>query len=80
MVLLSDGRDDDPGSIGLEKLLRTLERERDTAHPVRVYTIAYGGQADRASLRRIAQATQGRSFEASSPADLQRVLLASLTE
>ncbi|GAB3675373.1 VWA domain-containing protein [Angustibacter aerolatus] len=80
VVLLSDGRDDDPGSIGLEKLLRTLERERDTAHPVRVYTIAYGGQADRASLRRIAQATQGRSFEASSPADLQRVLLASLTE
>ncbi len=80
VVVLSDGRNDDPGSMSLAKLLTTLRAERDGARPVKVYTIAYGEQADGAALAAIARGTGGASFTASSPADIERVLLASLSD
>jgi Ca-activated chloride channel family protein len=80
VVILSDGKNDDPGSIDLKGLTATLVKERDSAHPVRVYTIAYGAEADAAALRAISTATKGASFAAQSPADIERVLLASLTD
>ncbi|GAB3595027.1 substrate-binding and VWA domain-containing protein [Angustibacter peucedani] len=79
VVVLSDGRNDDPGSISLRNLLATLKKEQDADRPVRVFTIAYGQQADATSLAAIARATGGESFTARSPADIEQVLLASLT-
>lgn len=79
VVLLSDGRNEDPGSISLETLLATLQREQDAGRPVRVFTIAYGQQADAAALASIARTTGGLNFTARSPADIEQVLLASLT-
>jgi Ca-activated chloride channel family protein len=80
VVILSDGRNDDPGSISLKALVAALKKEQDPDKPVRVYTVAYGAQADAAALSAIAKATGGQSFVASSPADIERVLLASLSE
>lgn len=79
VIVLSDGRNDDPGSISLRRLVSTLRAERDRARPVQIYTIAYGADADAAALRSLAVATGGSSFAARSPIDLQRVLLLSLT-
>jgi Ca-activated chloride channel family protein len=79
VVLLSDGKNDDPGSIALQKLVSTLTAEKVPAHPVRVFTIAYGEQADAAALRAIASATGGTTFTARSPVDIEQVLLATLT-
>lgn len=81
VVLVSDGRNEDPGSIALPRLLATLKAEQGQAagRPVRVFTIAYGEQADAASLAAIARVTGGASFTARSPADIEQVLLASLT-
>ena len=80
VVLVSDGKNDDPGSMSLKSLLSTLKKEQDTKRPVRVLTIAYGQDADGAALRAIAKATDGASFTARSPADIEQVLLASLTQ
>lgn len=80
VVLLSDGRNDDPGSLTLAQLLGSLKAERSASRPVRVFTIAYGEQADSAALRAIATATGGSTFTARSPADIEQVLLASLTD
>jgi Ca-activated chloride channel homolog len=79
VVLLSDGRNDDAGSMSLKQLVATLQSEKVTSHPVRVFTIAYGEQADAAALRAIATATGGSTFTARSPADIEQVLLATLT-
>ena len=76
VVILSDGKNDDPGSISLKSLVATLKKEQDADKPVRVYTVAYGAQADAAALSAIAKATGGQSFVAASPADIERVLLA----
>lgn len=79
VVLLSDGKNDDPGSLTLQQLVSTLTTEKVTSHPVRVFTIAYGEQADAAALQTIAAATGGTTFTARSPADIEQVLLATLT-
>jgi Ca-activated chloride channel homolog len=80
VVILSDGKNEDPGSIDLKTLTAALTTERVAGRPVRVYTIAYGAQADAGALRAISKATKGASFVAQSPADIERVLLASLTD
>ena len=80
VVLLSDGKNDDVGSQSLQQLVQALTAERSASRPVRVFTIAYGEQADAAALRAIAAATGGSTFTARSPADIEQVLLASLTD
>jgi Ca-activated chloride channel homolog len=79
VVILSDGRNDDPGSASLAQVVSRLRSEKDAERPVQVYTIAYGAEADASALRAIAEVTGGASFTATNPADLQRVLLLSLT-
>lgn len=73
VVLLTDGRNEDPGSISERRLLRTLGRERDPSRPVTVIAIGVGPEADAASLRRIVAATGGRSYLARNPTDIGRV-------
>ncbi len=73
VVLLTDGRNDDPGSMSIGRLVRTLEREYDPMRPVVVVAIGIGPDVDAGSLRRIAAATGGHSFVARDPAALGRV-------
>jgi Ca-activated chloride channel family protein len=62
VVLLSDGHDTTTTSTEAD-LLRELRLQSPVrADTVRVFTIAYGGQADSASLKRIASATGGQEF------------------
>jgi len=64
VVVITDGRNEDPGSITLTTLLDSLRLEYDGIRPVRIVTIAYGQDADVATLKRIADTTGGRSYEA----------------
>ncbi len=68
IVLVTDGRNDDPGSIDLATLLATLSAEQDTANPVRILCIAYGTEADLDSLGKIATATGGAVYDSPNPA------------
>lgn len=73
VVLLTDGENEDPGSISLPRLLRTLEQEGDSSRPVNVVGIGVGPDADGEALRRIVDATGGRSYIARDPADINEV-------
>ncbi|GAA5115370.1 substrate-binding domain-containing protein [Alloalcanivorax gelatiniphagus] len=73
VVLMTDGRNEDPGSIGLEKLLRRLEELRDPDRPVRMVGIAVSGDADLAALRRMARVTGGEAYLAAQPEDVLEV-------
>lgn len=75
VILLTDGENDDPGSLSLQELVNTLERERDPARPVAVIAIGMGPEADAQALRRIAAATGGRSYVAREPADIGQVFV-----
>ncbi len=82
VVLLSDGVNDD-GEQGdddaqLDALLETLSEgsEGQRAEPVRVFPISYGADADLATLREIAEASNAALYTATDPATIDRVLAA----
>lgn len=82
MVLLTDGRNDDgdqsDDGAQLDRLIQALTRasEGATSKPVRVFPIAYGGDADLATLRRIAEASNGAVYDASDPRSIAKVFTA----
>ncbi|MCL7423606.1 substrate-binding domain-containing protein [Streptomyces sp. YS415] len=78
IVLLTDGRNEDRGSLTEEEL---LGRIGDTSKPlVRVFTIAYGSEADdrdregRSVLQRIADAGGGQAYEAHDVETIEKVI------
>ncbi len=82
VVLLTDGVNDDGNPDDdrsqLDELLTTLRRgtEGENAKPIRVFTIAYGKQADFDTLERIAQSTNAAAYDASNPATISKVFTA----
>jgi Mg-chelatase subunit ChlD len=70
VVLMTDGRNEDPGSISLEQLLQQLEQLKDPDRPVRMVGIAISGDADLAALRRMARVTGGEAYLAAQPEDV----------
>ena len=78
VVLLTDGRNEDPKNNDLDRLLATLRAgsEGQSSRPVRVFPIAYGQDADLAVLRRIAEATNAAAYDASNPSTINDVLTA----
>ena len=55
--------------------LRT-DSEGVSAKPVRLFTIAYGKDADKDVLRRMAEATNAASYDASDPQTINKVFTA----
>jgi Ca-activated chloride channel family protein len=80
VVIITDGRDEDGGSIGLDRLTETLRAEADASRPVKVIGIALGPDADLDALRRIGEATGGAAYSAVDPHDLQTVLFDALRQ
>lgn len=72
VVLLTDGVNDDPGSISLETLLGRLDKESG----VRLFTVGFSAGADHAGLKRIAEATDAQSYDASDAAGIDEVIAA----
>jgi Ca-activated chloride channel homolog len=79
VVLISDGKNEDPGSPDLATTIDRLVGAADPARPVEVVTIALGSGADARALRNIAGATRGKAYTAARPEDLESVFLAALT-
>ena len=75
VVLLTDGRNEDPRNEDLGGLLKTLraQNEGEATKPVRIFTIAYGNDADEATLKRIAEATNAAAYSAVDPATIVNV-------
>jgi Mg-chelatase subunit ChlD len=78
VLLFTDGKNDDPGSLSLARAVQTLESLRDPARPVRIIALGMGPDADAGELRQLAQATGGQSYVARNPSDLQQVFIDAL--
>jgi Ca-activated chloride channel family protein len=78
VVLLSDGRNEDPANQDFNQLITNLRSgsEGQTSRPVRVFTIAYGKDADLSALRRISEATNAASYDASNASTINQVFTA----
>jgi Ca-activated chloride channel family protein len=75
VVLLTDGRNEDPRNEDVGELLKYLrsQNEGESSRPVRIFTIAYGGDSDEATLKRIAEATTAAAYSAVDPATIVNV-------
>ena len=80
VVIVTDGKDEDGDSIGLETLVATLRAEVDPSRPVKVIGIALGPDADMRALEEIAAAAGGAAYSAVDENDLQSVLFDALRQ
>ena len=74
VILLSDGTNDTTRGGTLEETIARLQRDQAEGRKVKVFTLAYGGQADTDALRRIAAASGGQFFDATDPTRVKDVL------
>ncbi len=78
VVVLTDGQDNGSPANAYDQLTADLSGQaRDSA--VRVFTVAYGGDADRNALSHIAQASSGEAYDATDPTLIREVFLAILS-
>jgi hypothetical protein len=75
LVVLTDGVNQDPGSISRGELVSQLEKLTDPARPVPLIVIAVGPDADREEAEQIAEVTGGSGQEVSDPAQIHSVIL-----
>ncbi|MDR7273669.1 substrate-binding domain-containing protein [Catenuloplanes atrovinosus] len=73
VILISDGENEYPADDNLETLLTGLS-EQDPDRAVRVFTIAYGEEADAVTLGKISAATRALSYDATDPITIEAVM------
>jgi Ca-activated chloride channel family protein len=74
VVVLTDGKNEYPKDSDLDSLVRDIDTS-DKEIPVRVFTIAYGGQADLGVLQKISSASRAAAYDASDPTTIDKVLV-----
>jgi Ca-activated chloride channel family protein len=79
VVFLTDGRNDDDNASNdqqqYDSMITTLSAGSESVNnkSVRVFTISYGADADTATLKSIAEATNAAYYDASNPATIDQV-------
>jgi Ca-activated chloride channel family protein len=79
VIVLTDGQndDDDPSDDReqFEQLLSEVRRnsEGENSRPIRIFTVAYGAEADPAELRQIAEASNATAYRASDATTIDQV-------
>ncbi|WP_369202143.1 substrate-binding domain-containing protein [Streptomyces sp. PU-14G] len=80
LVVLTDGANEDPGSISRAELVAELEQLSDDQAPVPLIAIAVGPDADEKAAKELAQATGGSAHQVSDPAQIHQVILKAIVE
>lgn len=75
LVVLTDGVNQDPGSISRGALVSELEKLSRPERPVPLIVIAVGPDADRAEAEQLAEATGGSGQQVNNPAQIHTVIL-----
>jgi hypothetical protein len=80
VVVLTDGRNEDPDSISRAALLAELAKLQDPRRPIPVIGIGIGPDIDVAELRAIAGATGGQGFTTPDPARIGDIFYTALSK
>ncbi|MEU7527643.1 substrate-binding and VWA domain-containing protein [Saccharothrix sp. NPDC042600] len=79
VVVMTDGRNEDPAGISREALLAELAALQDPRRPLPVVALGIGGDADLEELTQIAAATGGRAFTTPDPAAISGIFHTALS-
>lgn len=80
IILLTDGRNDDPDSISHEELLLRLRALRTPDQPIQVVSIAYGEQPDIGKLNEISELVGGEVLESPELENLDELFIEALAQ
>ncbi|MQA98124.1 MAG: VWA domain-containing protein, partial [Streptosporangiales bacterium] len=78
LLVLTDGRNDDPVGLTLEQLQARLRAEFDPERPVAIISIAFGPDIDANVLRQITALTNGAAYVTDDPAKIKSIFLESI--
>jgi Ca-activated chloride channel family protein len=78
LVVMTDGKNEDIAGLSLPQLVSSLRAHADPRRPITAIFIAYGADADIASLTQAATAVRGRTYWAQNPTDIGKVFLAAM--
>jgi Ca-activated chloride channel homolog len=76
VVLLTDGRNEYPPDTDLSSLIREIQVSENSAGAVRVFSIAYGQDADLETLRQVSEASRAAAYDATDPTSIERIFTA----
>ena len=79
VIVLTDGRNEDPRGISREDLLAELAKLQDPRRPIPLIGVGIGPDADKAELDQLTAATGGQAFVAPDPAKITDVFFAALS-
>ncbi len=74
VVLLTDGKNEYPADNDLDRLIRDLDAN-NLENSVRVFTIAYGAQADLETLKKISGASRAAAYDATKASTIESVMI-----
>ncbi|MFE0178180.1 substrate-binding and VWA domain-containing protein [Streptomyces sp. NPDC059002] len=80
LVILTDGANQDPGSISRSSLISQLQELSDPKKPVPIIAIAVGPDADKDEVQQIAAASGGSGHQVDDPAQIHAVILKAIME
>ncbi|MEU6680100.1 substrate-binding and VWA domain-containing protein [Streptomyces sp. NPDC046925] len=80
VVVLTDGVNQDPGSVSRSNLIKQLENLSDPKRPVPLIAIAVGPNTDKEEVVQIAEATGGSGHQVDDPAQIHAVILKAIME
>ncbi|MPY63051.1 substrate-binding and VWA domain-containing protein [Streptomyces spongiae] len=80
LVILTDGVNEDPGSISRSTLVSELQKATDPTRPVPLIAIAVGPEADKTELNQTAKAAGGSGHQVSNPSQIQSVILKAIVQ
>ena len=78
VVVLTDGRNDDPNGMSLDQLKANLRQANDPNKPIAITTIGIGPDVDPKALTDISRMTYSDFYSAPSPGDMTTVLARAL--
>lgn len=79
ILLLTDGKNDDPDGPSLQDTLKQLKDMQDPNKPIQVNMIGFGKGVDRGELEQIAEATNGNVQIAMTPGEISKIFLKMLS-
>ena len=79
VVVMTDGRNEDPSGISRAQLLAELGKLADPHRPLPIIFVGIGPEVDNADLQGIAAATGGQAFTTADPAKINDVFYAALS-
>ncbi|WP_392426157.1 substrate-binding domain-containing protein [Barrientosiimonas humi] len=76
VVVLTDGKNDDPGGgLDLAKLLTQLKGQYDRKKPIKIVTISIGQGTDPQALQQVVNTTNGLNYVTNSPSEITSVFV-----